>query len=796
MFKPNRSLQVPAVASWLCVGDNGMRSILLYNPVAYYNSFDFLLTESSQPQIIQRRTIAMPLPAYLAGHAPSMPAGSHEMREFYSNQGPPRSSPHTAPSVTPYLGLRARLSQVWINRWTILLLLVLARTLIAIRDLDGNLSSARREALSACSSVEDMGSAMASMPHYMSQGVNELTASGIERSVNGLYAMTTMSVTAVEEIVVFVINLLTSTYLCLITLVVRGSLHAVLGVIEDANDKLKGIVDGLGDDIAKVIGGVDDALDKVKDALSGISGVFGKDVKIPDVDLTKQIDAVKNIKLPDGLDEDLQKLDKSIPTFEQVQDFTNTAIRTPFELLKTAINDSLGVYNFDRSLFPVPQKEQLTFCSDDGGINGFFDSLVKLIYDAKKIFLVVIIVAAVAVCIPMAYREVRRWRLMQDRSRLVGSSAHDALDVVYIVSRPHTSGFGIKLSRKLKSLRRQSLIRWVVAYATTEAALFVLALGIAGLFTCLCQFILLKELEKQVPQLTNQVGDFADKVVFQLNNASEQWALSTNDVMIQKQNDINDEMLGWVNTSVDAINDTLNTFVRETTNVLNATFGGTILYDPVKEVFNCLIGLKIAGIQKALTWIEDHAHVSFPLMPNDTFSLGAVASIAGDQNADQSFLATPGDAASDKISSAIVRVTNSLYDGIKTEAIISAFITLLWFAIVLIGIVRAILLWFGRDKTRGEGGAPNLDAVSPTNAHPSISLPINFTSDNQDQYKSTNMHNVSLHDKRHTPAEPAPNYSREDPFGDDKRADLGYNTHPQPGRPLTERASYYGDSKT
>jgi hypothetical protein len=642
-----------------------------------------------------------------------------------------------------------------------------------------------------------MGSTMASMPHYMSQGVNELTASGVERAVNGLYAMTTMSVTAVEEIVLFVINLMTSTYLCLITLAVSGSLHAVLGVISDANDKLKGVVDGLGDDIGTVLSGVEKALADLKDTLENDTLGLGAGVadQIPGIDLTSQIDAVKNLKLPDGLDDELEKLNKSIPNFAQVQNFTNNAIRTPFELLKNAINESLGVYTFDRSAFPVPQKEKLSFCSDDDGINGFFDGLVKLIYDAKKIFIAVIIVAAVAVCIPMAWREIRRWRMMQDRSRLVGSSAHDPLDVVYIVSRPHTSGFGISMSRKLKSIRRQTLIRWVVAYATTEAALFVLALGIAGLFTCLCQYILLKELEKQVPQLTNQVGDFADKVVSQLNNASATWALSTNDVIAQKQNDINDQMFGWVNTSVDAMNDTLNTFVKETTNVLNATFGGTILYDPIKEVFNCLIGLKIVGIQKALTWVEDNAHVSFPLMPNDTFSLGAVASIAGEQSADQSFLATPGDAASDKISSAIVRVTESLYDGIKTETIISAFVTMLWFVIVLIGIIRAMLLWFSRDKTRGEGGAPNLDAISPTNAHPSISLPIDFTSDNQDRFKGANLHEVSLHDERHLPADPAPNYSAEDPFSDDKRPNLGLNTYQQSGRPLTGQSPYYPDTK-
>lgn len=739
--------------------------------------------------------------AFLAGNAPSMPAGSHEMREYFSSQDPPRSTPHTAPSVTPYLGLQARLSQVWINRWTILLLLVLARTLITIHDLNGNLSSARREALSACSSVEDMGSALASMPHYMSQGVNELTASGIERAVSGLYSMTTMSVTGVEEIVVFVIGMMTNTYLCLITLVVSGSLHAAISLIEDANKQLASTVESVGDDMGTVIGGVQSALKDVSDAINKVSGVFGGTIpKIPTIDLSKQITEVKQLQLPAGLDSDLQKLNSSIPTFADVKNFTETIIRTPFELLKTEINSSLGTYTFDRSLFPVPQKEQLTFCSDDNGINSFFDGLVKIMYEAKKIFIGTVIVAAILVCIPMAYREIRRWRLMQDRSRLVGSAAHDALDVVYIVSRPHTSGFGIKLSGKNKSVRRQYLIRWVVAYATTEAALFVLALGVAGLFTCLCHYIILKQIQAEVPQLTDQVANFADKVVNQLNNASESWALSTNQVILQKQDAINKDMLGWVNTSVTAINDTLNTFTGETTKVLNATFGGTILYDPITEVFNCLIGLKIAGIQSALTWVEDHAHVSFPQLPNDTFSIGAVASIAGNSSADSSFLASPGDATADKISTAVVRVTNNLLDDIKTEAVISTVVIGIWLFIVLIGILRAMFLWFGRDKTRGEGGAQNYDASSPTNGHRSISAPIDFISDNQDRFKSANTSfvEVPLDDARQIPSEPAPNYSREDPFGDDKAAAAGFQRQepylPQ-ARHLTERQSYDGDSK-
>jgi hypothetical protein len=69
---------------------------------------------------------------------------------------------------------------------------------------------------------------MASMPHYMAKGVNEMTASGVEKAISGLMQMLEMSVTGVEEIILFVIHMMTSTYLCLITLAVSGSLHAAV----------------------------------------------------------------------------------------------------------------------------------------------------------------------------------------------------------------------------------------------------------------------------------------------------------------------------------------------------------------------------------------------------------------------------------------------------------------------------------------------------------------------------------------------------------------------------------------
>lgn len=689
-------------------------------------------------------------PSAITADAPSVPAGSHEMQDYYSNQDPPRSLPHTAPSITPYLGLRARLSQIWINRWTILLLLVLARTLIAISGINSDLASARREALSACSGVEAMGSAMASMPHYMSQGVNELTATGVEKAVHGLEDMTLLAVTGAEEIIIFVIDMMTSTYTCLITMAVTGSISAGVSVLEKAQTSLSADVNDIGQSIAKATGNFETAYNTFIKDLNKVGDVFGGQLPTPPtLNLDTQMTHLKNLKLPTNLTPMLQKINDSLPTFAQVQNLTHEAISIPFEMTKGLISEYLGNYTFDRSVFPVPEKEQLTFCTDNGGINDFFDELVHLAAIAKKIFVVVLLVAAILACLPMAWREIKRWQTMRARSELVRSDAHDPLDVVYIVSRPYTATAGIKVGHVFHNSRRQVLTRWVIAYATSEAALFVLSLALAGLISVACQIILLKALEREVPDLTNQVGAFADKVLSQLNNASESWAHGVNGAINAVNDDVNDKMLGWVRNVDVALNSTLDVFTSGVIDVLNDTFGGTILFRPALDVVECLLLLKVQGIQKALTWVDEHAHVNFPTMPTDMFSVGAALSIASNNsNPSDSFLSQPGDQASDEISAAVVRFTDKLENAIRTEALVATAILLVYLLVVFIGILRALTLWLARDKVRGEGG---VDHFRANPSRPPAAVPDDFV-------------NVPLEEMRsmtpQRPFTPAPRYTR------------------------------------
>lgn len=637
------------------------------------------------------------------------------MQDYYVGHDAPRPAPHSLTEITPYLGLRARLSQVWINRWTVLLFLILVRILFAIGSLHNDLASAKTEALSACTGVESMGSAMASMPHYLSRGVNEMAASGVEKAVNGLMSMLLLTVTGVEELVVFYINLLTSTYMCLITLAVSGALHVALKVVEDVTDFLNETLGDIGTGIHKGIDGFQDDLNKFTGALNSIPKAFGGSGTIPKLDVDKQLDALDNIQIPDTIDKELDKLNNSIPTFSDVQDFTDNIIRLPFEEVKKLINGSLHSFNFDRSVFPVPQKEKLNFCSDNNGISDFFENLAKIVITAKKAFVAVLVIAAVLVCIPMGYKEVRRYRTMQSRVSLVKKEQYDPMDVVYLASRPYTSQAGMKLARPFASNKKQVLVRWVVAYATSTPALLVLSIGITGLLACLCQYILLRAVEHEAPKLANEVGDFVGKVVTTLENSSARWSTDTNGLIRTTNADINKDVFGWVNTTTSTLNHTLNVFADKMTDALNKTFGGTVLQDPVNGVFECLIGLKIKGIEKGLTWVQDHAHIDFPLLANDTFSLGAAASIASDSpQKTESFLANPGDAATDKITSAVKKVTDHIADAIRMEALISTCVILLYALVVFSGIARAIFLLCKRDKVRGEGGATHAGDIPMT----------------------------------------------------------------------------------
>ncbi|KAI0857749.1 hypothetical protein F4860DRAFT_336092 [Xylaria cubensis] len=629
--------------------------------------------------------------------------------------------------ITPYLGLRSRLSQVWFNKWTVLIVLVLVHFLIIIGSLNDNLAEAQVKAVSACTKVEDVGSAFASMPHYLSVGVNQLTASTITNAVQALMSVLDMILTGIEQLILFVIGMMTDTYVCLTAMVVHGGLNASAVAVEKTTDAINKAIDGVADGIASSADDIQKVIDNVYSIADKVGGIFKRDEDLiergllldmpgleearselfgrdgnldlrsilpdkPDLEsaIVKKMDELKNVNVDtSGFVQGLDDLNKKIPTFDQLKNLTKQAVDIPFGLIRNELNEAYGNWTFDDKVFPVAQKESLSFCSDNDGLVEFFDTLFKIAYDAKIAAIVILAFLAVAVCIPMYILEKRRWRRQSELTH----HAVDIMDYGHMYSSPLASRVGLAVSRKIggRSEPRKIMVRWFVSYATSLPALFVLSLALAGFFSCVWQAILLKTIQNEVPALSSKVGDFAENVVESLTNVSQKWSDDANGVILHFSSEINDDILGKVTNGTAAVNNTLNTFMDEIDKGINAAFGDTIFKSLATEAVRCLLGLKIESVQKGLTWVHDHAHINFPMFPNDIFSVGAGDSIKSDSDL-TTFLASPSDVTTDEITGAVEHVTTWLRNQVIQQALISTGLLLVYVVVVLLAMMRAMYI--------------------------------------------------------------------------------------------------------
>ncbi len=264
------------------------------------------------------------------------------------------------------------------------------------------------------------------------------------------------------------------------------------------------------------------------------------------------------------------------------------------------------------------------------------------------------------------------------------------MDVVYLVSRPYTATAGVKLSntspipakegpdpmgRRIRHIRRRtySCLPWPSPACSPAPAKL----------SCSVPW------RRKSRDLTDQVGAFLRQGRVRHSTTHQNSGRSAPTQPSAATNkEINDNMLGWVGTSTTASqrHPRCDSSTRQP-QVLNAKLSAArVLYDPITEVLNCLVLLKIQGVEKGLTWVHDNAHINFP--PAGQRHLqhrgrGQPGRVPGDPP--DSFLADPGSAASDKIS---CQLSPHWYRSvwrmaIRTEALISTVILLIWVFIVL-----------------------------------------------------------------------------------------------------------------
>ncbi|ORY83868.1 hypothetical protein BCR37DRAFT_366825 [Protomyces lactucae-debilis] len=584
----------------------------------------------------------------------------------------------------PYLGLGARLSQVWLNQWTVLLILVAVRLAIAASSLRGQLEDGREQVQAACSALEVTASTALSVPHYVARGANSLVAISIDASVTAVAAVLQGLLTAVEEIVLFFINTFKSTYICLLELAVEGSIGAVLDAVETIGNVLNSTLKALGEDIQEATTDANSAINKVAGFIEKASAFLGQKLDIPTVAIP--LAPLQDFQIPSSFDQGLDKA-RSALNLDAVQNATDAVIRLPFEQLKILVDARFDNFAFNKSLLPVPSKETLSFCAE-AALDETFDDVVDGVMKTYHIILALLIVFAALIALFFAGLAVWQWRTLNRHAHMAAALSKeidaDPLERLLIATHPLQYQLTTKLTRTSHPRSRQ-LVRWWVAYVSHGPAAFVLLLAIAGLLSCALQAIMLHSLQSATPDLAESAGQVTAQVEALLSSKATAWANDTNVQIGTLQGELNNDLLGWVTTGTETVNQTLNVFTDTLIETLKVTFGGTILYEPILSVFNCLLLVKIRGIETGLTWVHEQAHINLPVVPASTLML----QLAGD---DALMDKSPGQSVSEGITSILAKVAKLWRKSIKQEAITAGILLGVWVLVALLGLLRCLFV--------------------------------------------------------------------------------------------------------
>ena len=313
--------------------------------------------------------------------------------------------------------------------------------------------------------------------------------------------------------------------------------------------------------------------------------------------------------------------------------------------------------------------------------------------------------------IPYGVLEWWSWRKMHQHAKLVEDAMHsperpDYVEIVQILAFPLAYRFGTTITSRFASPKSKALVRWFIAYITHTPALLVLAISVAGFLSCLFQIILLDEVRKAAPVLVADITDMEGLISAKIQNATVFWVNGTNAQISSTENDINDNLLGWARDSTLSLNNTLNTcdlsrmnvadglVVDTTITTINTVFGDTPLAGPILDVLNCVLLMKIQGIQDGLTFVNENAKVQFPRLDNATFD--AFASNLSAQ--------TPSEDGSSSLLDILNGLVQKWNDAIRQQAVFAGVLLAIYLLIVGFAVARVSYEVRRTEKPRAEGG--------------------------------------------------------------------------------------------
>jgi len=145
------------------------------------------------------------------------------------------SDPRQFTSLKPYLTLPQLFSLTWLAYPILSLIFVAFRLHISSGQAADAVADAKGVLLTSCRAAEKAATSAASLPRFLAQGTNDQIVSAVNGTLNGARAALVLSLTIMQAIIEFLVDMYRSTFLCFLELVVRGSLELLIGASREVS---------------------------------------------------------------------------------------------------------------------------------------------------------------------------------------------------------------------------------------------------------------------------------------------------------------------------------------------------------------------------------------------------------------------------------------------------------------------------------------------------------------------------------------------------------------------------------
>ncbi|KAJ1959937.1 plasma membrane fusion protein prm1, partial [Dipsacomyces acuminosporus] len=430
-------------------------------------------------------------------------------------------------TISPYIGLGAKLSRAWATHTVVLLLLTAIMFIFNGLEAKEKAQHAIQRLHDGCMNVQTATETVVNLPETMAKG----TIKTIEKSTQSLVRMTGKSLIslldALEKLVVWIIKMYFGTIICIAEVIIRSALDVVADAGKVLTDIANKVINGLIGGLQKAGEGAAKALEGAANGLGGIIGsITGKEA--PKIDLLKDIGTKDfSIKIPDEWVNKIKDISAKIPTEDEIFGNLTKVLDKPFGFLKTQISDSFSKVKVNiTGKVDFPKKKHIEMCKEGLGkdtINALADVAAKIMYIAAIILIIIAIGIVVSQCL-LILRQHRGFqkRLADFRQDLVDylpvrdavqrrqqKVTREEMDLFMLPGNSVLNTTTRFINSRFGHSEKVSLWRWYFHYIWHPPSLACFVAGFTGLLCILAQIHAINSLRgTYVPRLARDIDRF------------------------------------------------------------------------------------------------------------------------------------------------------------------------------------------------------------------------------------------------------------------------------------------------